>query len=123
MRALPPGTPFTLQFTGVAGPVAVKVCDVPRATFALLGETTNAAGDGVGVGVGVALGLGLGDGFGVGVGVGAAPTVVFPALPVPTLPHPERANTQQRVVIAPNRRNVELNSRRKPLPIGLPFQN
>jgi hypothetical protein len=94
---LPPRIPFTLQFTGAAGPVAVKVWDVPSATFALPGVMTKADGDGVGlgdgtgvgVGVGLEIGVGVGDGLGDGVGVGVAlaPTSALLPLPFPTLPH------------------------------------
>ena len=123
IRELPPGMPFTLQFTGVAEPVAVKVCDVPSATFAVRGDTAKTDGDGVGVGVGVGLatgvgvgvgvatgvgvGLATGVGLGVGVGVGegdcvevgvgvgdAAPTSPLLAFPPPTPPHAAINNKQ-----------------------------
>jgi len=128
MSVLPPGTPFTLQFTGVAGPVAVNVCDVPRATFALRGETTSAAGDGVGVGLGVAVGVGLGDGVAVGVGVGVdpAPTVVFPALPLPRLPQPATSDKQQILMIPPSWTilpNWLRDLARKTLLTRVPFKN
>src|ERR1041385_2859144 len=63
--------PFTLQDTGVAGPVAVKACVVLNVTFANAGLTVT-PGVGVGVGVGVAVGTGVGVGVAPGGGVGVA---------------------------------------------------
>jgi hypothetical protein len=107
IKEFPPSTPFTLQFTGVAGPVAVNVCDVPRATFALPGVTISAEGVGVGLGEAIGVGVGLGVGVETGVGVGVADGVgvgvglefacaLLPLLLPPTLPHatmPKRALT------------------------------
>jgi hypothetical protein len=130
INALPPGTPFTLQFTGVAGPVAVKVCVVPRATFALAGETTRAEGVGLGVGVGLAVGVGLGEGVAVGVGVGVGvepePTAVFPALPLPRLPQPITSDKQQIITMPPSWTilpNGLRDSARKTLLNRVPFKN
>lgn len=60
MVALPPAIPFTLQFTGVPEPVALKTCVLPKTTFAARGETARLAGAGVGVGVGLGAGVGVG---------------------------------------------------------------
>lgn len=126
MSAFPPGMPFTLQVTGVPDPVAVKVCEVPSATFAVLGETIRAAGvglgvgegagvgAGVGVGEGVGVAVGVGDGVGVGVGVGVDPAPVSAplALPLPTLPHATMPNKQNTTIIPDSLRTIGLNSGR-----------
>ena len=97
IRGLPPGIPFTLQFTGAFGPVAVKVCVVPSATLAVVGETVNPDGAGVGVGVGE------GDGTGVGVGVGVgpfAPTSVL-LVPAPLPPQATMLSARQQMTAIP----------------------
>jgi len=118
MSVLPPGMPFTLQVTGVPDPVAVKACEVPSATFAVLGETIKAegvglgVGEGAGVGVGEGVGVAVGAGDGVGVGVGVDPAPVRPplALPLPTLPHATMPNKQKTTIIPDSLRTIELNS-------------
>lgn len=105
ISALPPGIPFTLQFTGAPGPVAMKACEVPSATLAALGETVRPGGAGVGVGVGVAVGVGVGVGDGVAAGVGVglgllAPTSVLLA-PAPLPPHATMLNAKQQIAISP----------------------
>lgn len=125
MSAFPPGIPFTLHVTGVPDPVAVKVCEVPSATFAALGETMRAAGvglgvglgvgEGAGVGAGVGVAVGAGDGVGVGVGVGVVPAPVSAplALPLPpTLPHATMPNKQNTTIIPDSPRRIGLNSDR-----------
>jgi hypothetical protein len=103
IRELPPGTPFTLQFTGAPGPVAVKACDVPSATFAVLGETAKpgGAGGGVGVGEGDGTGVGVGEAAGVGVGLGpfAATSVLLAPAPLP--PHATILSARQQITISP----------------------
>ena len=122
MSAFPPKMPFTLHVTGVPDPVAVKACEVPSATFAVLGETIKAAGvglgvgegGGVGVGEGVGVAVGVGDGVGVGVGVGVDPAPVSAplALPLPTLPHATMPNKQKTRAIPDSFRTIGLNSNR-----------
>ncbi|HLK53891.1 MAG TPA: hypothetical protein VKU42_10570 [Candidatus Angelobacter sp.] len=126
ISAFPPAIPFTLHVTGVPDPVAVKVCEVPSATFAVLGETIKAAGEGVGVGegggvgagvgvgegVGVAVGVGDGVGVGVGVGVDPAPVIAPLARPLPTLPHATMPNKQNTTTIPDSFRTIGLNSDR-----------
>jgi hypothetical protein len=85
--ALPPATPFTLQFTGVPGPLALNVCDCCKATLAADGLTITATGAGVGVG--------LGEGTGVGVGVGNR--FVTGPLPPPHAVNPTRAQRASRI--------------------------